>query len=135
MYRVRLIKARSYTGVIKATQERPDVLVEDKVTADAAVATGYFKLIGEVEPEGGETITGHLDRVQLEKLKLKDLKKLAEELGIDTTGFKKNSDYVDAIVAVEVETDEGAIVEPEPENDGDGETGEGENEADYGETE
>lgn len=60
MYHLRLIKALSYTSVVKATKQHPDVFVEDKATADAAVATGYFQFLGagpepEVEKDDGET--------------------------------------------------------------------------------
>lgn len=57
MYHLRLIKALSYTGVVEATKQRPDVYVEDKAIADAAVATGYFKLI---KDEGEEFILEEL---------------------------------------------------------------------------
>lgn len=51
-YHLKLAKGLSYCGVVKATKKNPDVFVEDKATADAAVATGYFKLIeGEEAPE------------------------------------------------------------------------------------
>lgn len=119
MYHIKLIKARSYTGVVFATQKNPDVFVEDKATAAAAVATGYFELVEEI-------ITGHLDRDQLEKMKKDDLKKLAADMGIDASGFKKNSDYVDAIIAVNVTTDENSSEE---------EASEETSEADFGEEE
>ena len=56
MYHLKLVKALSFTGIVTATKKNPDVFVEDKATADAAVATGYFKLIEEAEEptEGGE---------------------------------------------------------------------------------
>ena len=56
MYHLKLMKALSFTGIVTATKKNPDVFLEDKATADAAVATGYFKLIEEAEepPEGGE---------------------------------------------------------------------------------
>ena len=44
MYHLKLIKALSYSGIVTATQKRPDVFTEDKTIADKAVATGYFKL-------------------------------------------------------------------------------------------
>ena len=49
MYHLKLVKALSFTGIVTATKKNPDVFVEDKATADAAVATGYFKLIEEAE--------------------------------------------------------------------------------------
>ena len=45
-YHLRLIKALSYSGIITATKKKPDVYVADKKIADAAVATGYFMLVG-----------------------------------------------------------------------------------------
>ncbi len=44
MYHLKLIKALSYSGIVTATQKRPDVFTKDKTIADKAVATGYFKL-------------------------------------------------------------------------------------------
>lgn len=45
MFHIRLIKARSYSGVVSATREKPDVYLNDEATAIAAVATGYFELV------------------------------------------------------------------------------------------
>lgn len=49
MYHLRLIKGLSYYGVVEASKEQPDVFVEDKNVADAAVASGYFVLLAEAE--------------------------------------------------------------------------------------
>lgn len=120
MYHLKLIKALSYCGVVTATKKNPDVFTEDKATADAAVATGYFKLMednGAAAPASEQT--AHLSKAQLEEMKFDDLKSLAADMGVDTTGFKKKADYVEAIAAVEVI--------PGPETDEDG------NEVDYGE--
>lgn len=53
MYHLKLIKALSYTGVVKATSKKPDVYVDDEATANAAVASGYFVLVTSAVP--GET--------------------------------------------------------------------------------
>lgn len=119
MYHLKLIKALSYTGIVKATRKNPDIFVEDKATADAAVATGYFKLVEGVSDGEAETQTAHLDREQLEEMKFDDLKRMATDMGIDIKGLKSKNDIVEAIVAVEVT--------PGPEAD------EEENEVDYGE--
>lgn len=122
MYHLKLIKALSYTGIVKATRKNPDIFVEDKATADTAVATGYFELVGEVEDkaDAGEVEqTAHLDREQLEGMKFDDLKRMATDMGIDIKGLKSKNDIVEAIVAVEVV--------PGPEVD------EEENEVDYDE--
>lgn len=123
MYHIRLCKGLSYYGVVKATRKEPDVFVEDKATADAAVASGYFRLI-----DGGQTITGHLDRGQLEEMKADDLKRLAEDMGIETKGLKK-AQLIDAIVCEEITVDE-----EDGDNAGaDEDDGGSEGEADYGE--
>ena len=56
MYHLRLIKALSYSGIVEATKQRPDVFVKDKATADKAVATGYFQLENSeaLLPDNGE---------------------------------------------------------------------------------
>lgn len=114
-YHIRLSKALSYSGVVQATKKHPDVFVEDKATADAAVGTGYFKLI---EETAEEKTTAHLDAEQLNSMGLAELKQLAADMGIDTAGLKK-AQIVDAIIAQEVT--------PGEETDEDG------NEPDYGE--
>lgn len=56
MYHLKLIKALSYSGIVTATQKRPDVFTEDKAIADKAVATGYFKIENteSFPPDNGE---------------------------------------------------------------------------------
>lgn len=148
MYHIRLAKALSYFGIVSATKKNPDVFVEDKATADAAVATGYFVHVE--ERPSTAPITGHLDKGQLDGMKLADFKKLAEDMGIDTKGLKSKADFVAAIAAEEVEA--GGIVDPDdtapedeqPEDDGKGDENssteddtapEGGNMPDYGEEE
>lgn len=126
MYHLKLIKSLSYTGVVTATKKNPDVFVEDKATADTAVATGYFKLLEEVEATPGKTAAtvGHLDEAELLEMKFDDLKRLAADMGVDTKGLKSKADYSKAIAAVEVT--------PGAEED-DPDAGGEENEVDYGE--
>ena len=50
----------------------------------------------------GEETAANLDADQLKKMKLDDLKKLAEDMGIDTTGLRLKDDYIAAIAAVDV---------------------------------
>ena len=148
MYHIRLAKALSYSGIVSATKKNPDVFVEDKATADAAVATGYFVHVE--ERPSTAPITGHLDKGQLDSMKLADLKKLAEDMGIDTKGLKSKADFVAAIAAEEVEAggtvdpDDTAPEDEQPEDDGKGDENssteddtapEGGNTPDYGEEE
>lgn len=51
MFHLKLTKSRSYTGLIHASAERPDVFVDDLATAHAAVASGYFEIL----PNGTDT--------------------------------------------------------------------------------
>ena len=120
-YHIRLRKARSYAGIVSATEKNPDVYVDDKETADAAVATGYFELIANKEPDTHTSAPGTLDAEQLSTMTTDNLKRLAADMGIDTTGLKKKADIIAAIIAVEVTP--GEEIEAEAEND---------NEADYG---
>lgn len=108
MYHLKLCKGLSYYGMdgaLKATRKQPDVLTEDKAIADAAVASGFFKLVGEGEapafPPAGEVL-GHLDPAQLESMTIPDLKKLAGEMGVDIKGLKAKGDIIAAIVAAQV---------------------------------
>jgi len=54
------------------------------------------------ENEGENEIVGHLDAEQLREMTNKELKALADGMGIDTSKMKVKDDYIQAIVAVEV---------------------------------
>jgi len=108
MYHLKLCKGLSYYGMcgaLKATKQKPDVFVEDEATANAAVASGFFELVGEEEtpgfPPAGEVL-GHLDPEQLESMTIPDLKKLAGEMGVDIKGCKDKAAIIKAISAQEV---------------------------------
>ena len=45
LYHIKLKKAMSYTGIVNATREEPNVYTRDKDIATAAVRSGYFDLI------------------------------------------------------------------------------------------
>lgn len=107
MFHLRLIKALSYAGEIKATAKNPDVFTEDEAIAERAVASGFFKLVGGAKEETGaaaERAEGaHLDKGQLETMKMDDLKRLAADMGIDAKPYKSKAALVEAIAAAEVE--------------------------------
>ena len=94
MYHLKLMKALSFTGIVTATKENPDVYVEDKAIADAAVATGYFKLVEQVE--------AHLDGGQFDRWSFEEVKRLAADMGIDTAGLSSKEDYIEAIETTEI---------------------------------
>lgn len=107
MFHLKLCRGLSYcnaSGTIEATRQKPDIYIEDKATADAAVASGFFSFIGEEDapwPPPGEVL-GHLDRAQLEGMTVPDLKKLAGDMGVDIKGLKDKAAIIEAIAAVEV---------------------------------
>lgn len=106
MYHLKLCKGLSYSnGKVTATKRNPGVFLDDKATADALLASGYFKLISGPEapdfPPPGEVL-GHLDPEQLDNMTIPELKKLAEDMGVDIKGLKAKADIIAAIVAVEV---------------------------------
>lgn len=104
MYHLRLCKALSYTGIVSATKEKPDVFVEDKAIADKAIASGYFELVetkAQIEPT--TPANASFDRNQLEEMKVDDLKRLAEDMGLNISDLKKKADLIEAITAEEIE--------------------------------
>lgn len=87
-----------YVGTVKAVDEVP-----------APQTEGQQEGTGETEKA-----TGHLDAAQLEELTVDKLKALAADMGVDVSKCKKKDDYIAAIVAVEVETDDDV---DDPDND------------------
>lgn len=93
MYHLRLLKALSYTGIVSATKEHPDVFVEDKAAADAAVATGYFKLL-----EGDEEIPAANEESEpgktLEEMTVSELETYATYHNVSLKGISKKADII-----------------------------------------
>ncbi|MDE7245000.1 MAG: hypothetical protein K2O18_13645 [Oscillospiraceae bacterium] len=119
MYHLKLCRGRSYcnaAGTVKATRQQPNVYTADKATADAAVASGFFKLVEEQKvpdflpdweqktatlPPAGEVL-GHLDREQLEDMTVVELRALAADMGVDIKGCKDKASIIAAIAAEKV---------------------------------
>ena len=114
LYHIKLKKAMSYTGIVNATREEPNVYTRDKDIATAAVRSGDFDLIEVEEDEAkadsalltaaGEeaedgSIRAHFDKGYLDSLSITDLKKLAGDLGVAVTKGMKKDDLVAAITA------------------------------------
>ena len=114
MYHLKLCKGLSYYGVIQATKKNPDVFVEDKEIADKVMKSGYFKMVG-TDEKNISVEKAHLDREQLEVMRLDDLKKLAEDMEIDTSGLKKKSDFINAITSDDENVNEIDFDENNPE--------------------
>lgn len=70
--------------------------------AEHFVAAGVAEYVGVAVVADEQEITGHLAKSQLEEMTIPQLQNLAGDLGVDVTGCKKKSEYVDAIAAMEV---------------------------------
>lgn len=87
--------------------------------AEHFVSAGVAEYVGgviEADEADEQEVTGHLAKSQLEEMTIQQLQNLAGDLGVDVTGCKKKADYVDAIVAAEVNA--GGMVDDE-DTDGD----------------
>lgn len=82
-------------------EEAPLEPVATPPVAPAGEGVGVTLSPEETDAEGEETV-GNLDADQLKKMKLDDLKQLAKDMGIDTTGLRTKDDYAAAIAAVDV---------------------------------
>ncbi len=91
MFKLRLIKGRSYTGNgVKVTAAAPFTETESKEKADALVASGYFSIVSEsASPKNEER--------PLDKMSEKELDAYAAENGIDISGLSKKADKLAAI--------------------------------------
>ncbi len=112
MLHLRLCKGLSYSGVVKATKQAPDVFTESEEIAAAAVATGYFKLM-----EGTDTLpppkapTGTITKI--DTMTVPKLKDYAKAKGIDLGGAALK----DVILAVIAKAEAGTGVSEDDEDD------------------
>ena len=58
------------------------------------------------DDETGDTVSGHLDEEQLQSMTNKELKNLAEDMGIDTSKMKVKKDFIEAILELDVLVDD-----------------------------
>jgi len=91
-YHLRLTKALSYCGVVKASKSCPNVFVEDKATADAAVATGYFKLVEGEEP--GQPPKEQEPGKTLDEMTIPELETYAAYHNVSLKGVTKRADII-----------------------------------------
>ena len=129
-YHLRLKNAMSYTGVVNATREEPDVFTADEAIKAAALRSGYFDLVdvlaeqdtaapadadtipltpaGEQADDGSTPAT--LDRAYLENLSFAELKRLANDMDVPVTKTTKKAELIDTLAAetvtVPAETDD-----------------------------
>lgn len=95
-YRLKFVKGASYYGFggqVQATQQKPDLILEDKEIVDKAIATGYFQLIEKIEatPE-------HNDELQsgkaLEDMTVSELETFATYKGVSLKGVKGKDNMI-----------------------------------------
>lgn len=118
-YHLRLKNAMSYTGAVKATREEPDVFTADEAIKTAALRSGYFNLVDvlaeqdtaapadadtiRLTPAGEQAADGStpatLDRAYLESLSFAELKRLANDMGVQVTKTTKKAELIDALAA------------------------------------
>ena len=94
---LRLIKGLSYDGVVRASAAHPDVFVDDPEKYTALLESGYFEALPDAY-----TVTGHLDTGFLGEMDEEQLDKLADDMGVDTTG-KDKAEVVAAVAEEPVE--------------------------------
>ena len=86
-------------AVVEATAGHP-APVATPPGDDPDPASGKNLSDGENAPEGQET--ARLDPDQLQSMTLAELKKLAEDMGLDASELRKKSDVIDLITAEDV---------------------------------
>jgi hypothetical protein len=95
MYKLKLIKGRSYHGIVTATNKAPFVEVADEATAKKAVATGYFEIVSAPPPQSN---TGSSKQFDVTKMAERQLDAYAAENGIDLAGLTKKADKLAKIL-------------------------------------
>lgn len=101
MAKIKLIKAHSYNGIVKATREKPIVEVEDK-EAQALVETGYFEYCVSSAPvldadNDADGDDGVPDYAALSEMTKAELTAYAAENDIDIADCKTKADILEAI--------------------------------------
>lgn len=100
MITLKLKKGLSYSGSVKATRDKPFVVVETAEEAEVLVASGYFEQL-EAEAEAPEVPKAEPEPpnlAELEKMDKKQLEAEAERRGIDISGAKNNGERIVAII-------------------------------------
>ncbi|MDN0033301.1 hypothetical protein QVN85_10335 [Oscillibacter valericigenes] len=97
----------------KATAEAEAKAATAEAEAKAAAAEAEAKAAAEAKAkpdakpdadaaekaQGGERVTGHLDKTMLKRMTVESLKKLAADMKLDASACEKKDDFVDLIAA------------------------------------
>lgn len=86
-------------SMIGLVNREEQLMVIDAICKDEEVFEAAAKRAAELNPAEGEAV-GHLDAEQLEAMPYNDLKKLAKEMNLDTTGTKE--ELIARIAAAEI---------------------------------
>lgn len=88
------------SGIAEYAEGTPTGAVATPLGGELSSAPGENLSDGENAPEGQET--ARLDPDQLQSMTLAELKKLAEDMGLDASELRKKSDVIDLITAEDV---------------------------------
>lgn len=96
--KLKLIKASSYTGLVKATKAQPIVEVDNAENAQALTATGYFEIFETCETDDKPvTEISTPDYEKLSAMTKSELADYAQSNGIDTAECKTKADILEVI--------------------------------------
>lgn len=105
MFKLKLIKGLSYSGIVSATAKNPYITVDNEETALAAVETGYFKIVERPEKiDDGKGNGGNNDGKDWKKLNKDDLIAFADEHNIDVSSCKNQDERI-AIIEAALDND------------------------------
>lgn len=127
MYHLRLVKGKSYLGIVKASETKPDVFVQEKEKADHLVKTGFFSMVGEESEQNAEPMkqgdgdaknvdlfSGEAEDesqekpiiMELQEMSKAELSEYAEKKGIDITGCRTKDDIFQRVIDAIARADE-----------------------------
>lgn len=127
MYHLRLVKGKTYWGIVKASEEKPDVFVQEKEKADHLMKTGFFSMVGEEDEQDAEQKKhddGDAENVdlftdeaeeepqekpiimELQGMTKAELTEYAEKKGIDITGCRTKDDIFQRVIDAIARADE-----------------------------
>lgn len=97
MYRIKLIKSLSYSGLVTATAASPYVDIEDDETAEKVLATGYFETVfaeSKTLESTEEDADYHYSGKTLDEMNVSELETFAAYKGISLKGIKKKDSII-----------------------------------------
>lgn len=129
MFHLKLIKGKSYWGIVCASESKPDVYVPEKAQADQLLKSGFFMLVDNPGKEmekasakemavdtdedtgemfAGEDETSSEDSVitELQRKSKAELVTYAEQNGIDITGCKTKDNIFQKVIEAIARADE-----------------------------